>query len=100
MSVDILPPKFAQMPTAFNYPGMHMREAPRAMPADAHIRRKLEDVNNKININHFDPNYIIYDATTDTTYLRGRVLGKVSYLLFFGHFCRIFFLGGGVQPPL
>ncbi|KAK3089007.1 hypothetical protein FSP39_000092 [Pinctada imbricata] len=79
MSVDILPPKFAQMPTAFNYPNIQVREAPRTMPADAHIRRKLEDVNNKININHFDPNYIIYDSTTDTTYLRGRVLGKGGF---------------------
>lgn len=26
---------------------------------------------------HFDHNHIIYDSTTDTTYLRGRLLGKV-----------------------
>ena len=27
---------------------------------------------------NFDPTHIIYDSTTDTTYLRGRLLGKVS----------------------
>lgn len=28
-----------------------------------------------------DPTYVIYDSATDTTYLRGRLLGKVSNLV-------------------
>ncbi|GFO13345.1 hypothetical protein PoB_003985000 [Plakobranchus ocellatus] len=34
-------------------------------------------------VQHFDHTHIIYDNTTDTTYLRGRLLGKVSVLCSF-----------------
>lgn len=73
MSVDILPPNsghtIAQYPVNVNDTGR----------IDSRARRKLADPNNRINMVHFDPNYIIYDSTTDTTYLRGRLLGKGGF---------------------
>lgn len=79
MSVDILPPKFSQIPTAFTYPHLQqMKEARAPSPFVVHGRVKIDDANTKVNINNFDPNYIVYDPTSDTTYIRGRLLGKVS----------------------
>lgn len=83
MSVDILPPKFSQIPTAFTYPHLQqMKEARAPSPFVVHGRVKIDDANTKVNINNFDPNYIVYDPTSDTTYIRGRLLGKVSRLIF------------------
>lgn len=51
----------------FRYPSADVVRNPQDMnghPADGH--------------QHFDHNHIIYDSLTDTTYLRGRLLGKVS----------------------
>lgn len=73
MSVDVLPPNSGH--SIAQYP-VNVSDSRRI---DSRTRRKLADPNNRINMVHFDPNYIIYDSTTDTTYLRGRLLGKVSY---------------------
>ena len=84
MSVDVLPPKFSQIPTAFTYPHLQqMKEARAPSPFVLHGRVKIDDANTKVNINNFDPNYIVYDSTSDTTYIRGRLLGKVSRLFYF-----------------
>lgn len=80
MSVDILPPKFSQIPTAFTYPHLQqMKEARAPSPFVVHGRVKIDDANTKVNINNFDPNYIVYDPTSDTTYIRGRLLGKGGF---------------------
>lgn len=74
MSVDVLPPNTGH--NINSYPVTVNDTRPRHI--DSRARRKLADPNNRINMVHFDPNYIIYDSTTDTTYLRGRLLGKVG----------------------
>lgn len=88
MSVDVLQPNC--LPGhIFKLPRAQMKEirAPTHVrvsrskndeKSTSHIhvsRRRTED--NCSNINHFDPNCIIYDVETDTTYIRGRLLGKV-----------------------
>lgn len=79
MSVDVLQPKFTLGPT-FNYPHIPQMKETRGTQIEMRPHhRTIEDANTKINVNHFDPNCIIYDSTTDTTYLRGRLLGKVSF---------------------
>lgn len=79
MSVDILPPKFSQLPTVFTYPHLQkMKETRPQSPLVIKGRVQVDNANIKVNINNFDPNYIVYDQTSDTTYIRGRLLGKVS----------------------
>lgn len=68
MSVDILPAKVAQG-HSFKYP--HMPNMKEVAPMK---RRDSKGVN----ISNFDPNCIIYNPNTDTTYLRGKLLGKVN----------------------
>lgn len=85
MSVDILPPNSGH--TIAQYP-VNVNDTRRI---DSRARRKLADPNNRINMVHFDPNYIIYDSTTDTTYLRGRLLGKVSNIQTFQQISIYFF---------
>ncbi|CAC5396028.1 PLK2 [Mytilus coruscus] len=75
MSVDILPPNTGHKINS--YPVTVNDTRPRHI--DSRARRKLADPNNRINMVHFDPNYIIYDSTSDTTYLRGRLLGKGGF---------------------
>ncbi|VDH94478.1 polo-like kinase 2 [Mytilus galloprovincialis] len=75
MSVDVLPPNTGH--NINSYPVTVNDTRPRHI--DSRARRKLADPNNRINMVHFDPNYIIYDSTTDTTYLRGRLLGKGGF---------------------
>ncbi|XP_033737469.1 serine/threonine-protein kinase PLK1-like [Pecten maximus] len=80
MSVDVLQPKFSPGPN-FNYPHFprsHMKEN-RGTQVETRPHRNTEDSNSKTNVNHFDPNCIIYDSTSDTTYLRGRLLGKGGF---------------------
>lgn len=73
MSVDVLPPNTGHTIDGYNIPDTRQRHI------DNRTRRKLDDPNNKVNMVHFDPNYIIYDSATDTTYLRGRLLGKGGF---------------------
>jgi hypothetical protein len=78
MSVDILPAKVAQGP-AFKYPHLaNMKEG--RLPNVAPMKRRDSK---GVNISNFDPNCIIYDSNTDTTYLRGKLLGKVQFRFFF-----------------
>lgn len=74
MSVDILPAKVAQGPT-FKYPHLsaNMKEA--RIPNVTPLKRRDSK---GVNISNFDPNCIIYNSNTDTTYLRGKLLGKVN----------------------
>lgn len=72
MSVDILHPKVTEGPV-FQYPqfsGMKEKRAPAVAPLKRRDSRG-------VNISNFDPNCIIYNPNTDTTYLRGKLLGKV-----------------------
>ena len=78
MSVDVLPAKTAQGPN-FKYPCVPGMKDARVPALDPLKRRDSKGVN----ITNFDPNCIIYDSNTDTTYLRGRLLGKVSLRFFF-----------------
>ncbi|KAL3869232.1 hypothetical protein ACJMK2_041940 [Sinanodonta woodiana] len=81
MSVDILSTKLPPGPT-FTYPNIiaPMKETRTARPGI--ITRRPRESNKdgvNVNISNFDPNYIIYDSSTDTTYLRGRLLGKGGF---------------------
>ena len=73
MSVDVLPPNTGHI-AGYNHLSVNDT---RPRHIDSRTRRKLADPNNRVNMVHFDPNFIIYDSGTDTTYLRGRLLGKV-----------------------
>ncbi|XP_045160377.2 serine/threonine-protein kinase PLK1-like isoform X1 [Mercenaria mercenaria] len=74
MSVDILPAKVAQGPS-FKYPHLtNMKEA--RLPNVAPMKRRDSK---GVNISNFDPNCIIYNSNTDTTYLRGKLLGKGGF---------------------
>jgi len=77
MSVDVLPVKIAQGPVYPKYPVAvsGMRERGPTGPAVAPTKRRDSK---GVNIANFDPNTIIYNSNTDTTYLRGKLLGKVS----------------------
>lgn len=81
MSVDVLPPNTGHI-AGYNHLSVNDT---RPRHIDSRTRRKLADPNNRVNMVHFDPNYIIYDSGTDTTYLRGRLLGKVCR-------CSIFYI--------
>lgn len=72
MSVDILHPKVTEGPV-FQYPQFSSMKETRA-PAVAPLKRRDS---RGVNISNFDPNCIIYNPNTDTTYLRGKLLGKV-----------------------
>ncbi|XP_059146035.1 serine/threonine-protein kinase PLK1-like [Physella acuta] len=49
-------------------------------PSGDVVMRSTQDTNGHNDIqHHFDHNHIIYDNTTDTTYLRGRLLGKGGF---------------------
>lgn len=82
MSVDVLPPKLIQGPV-FQYPAhIHQMKETRSTQVEISQPRRSsipDNANMKLHINHFDPNYIIYDSSSDTTYLRGRLLGKVRF---------------------
>ncbi|KAL4237040.1 Serine/threonine-protein kinase plk2 [Mactra antiquata] len=73
MSVDVLPAKVSSGPS-FKYPHIAMKEA--RLSAVSPLRRRDSK---GVNISNFDPNCIIYDSTTDTTYLRGKLLGKGGF---------------------
>lgn len=72
MSVDVLPAKVTTG-HSFNHPHIAMKEA--RLSAVSPLRRRDSK---GVNISNFDPNCIIYDCNTDTTYLRGKLLGKVG----------------------
>ena len=76
MSVDVLHPKVTKGPV-FQYPQFNAMKETRA-PVAPLKRRDSRGVN----ITNFDPNCIIYDPNTDTTYLRGKLLGKVRQDIF------------------
>ncbi|KAJ8305645.1 hypothetical protein KUTeg_016190 [Tegillarca granosa] len=82
MSVDVLPPKLTQGPV-FQYPAhIHQMKETRSTQVEICQPRRSsipDNANMKLHINHFDPNYIIYDSSSDTTYLRGRLLGKGGF---------------------
>ena len=71
MSVDILPAKLTGSPAFVNPHLVPMRET---RPASVDLGRGRRDSKGS----NFDPNNIIYDSNTDTTYLRGKLLGKVN----------------------
>ena len=73
MSVDILPAKLSASPAFVNPHLVPMRET---RPASVDLSRRRDSKG--VHIANFDPNNIIYDSTTDTTYLRGKLLGKVN----------------------
>ena len=74
MSVDILPVKFPGNPPTYVSP--HLVPMRETRPASVDLGRSRRD-SKGVNIANFDPNNIIYDSITDTTYLRGKLLGKV-----------------------
>ena len=83
MSVEVLPAKVSHGPS-FQYPHLSaMKEA--RVPAMAAPMSALDPLKRRdskgVNITNFDPNCIIYNCNSDTTYLRGRLLGKVSCVL-------------------
>ncbi|KAH3698953.1 serine/threonine-protein kinase PLK1-like [Dreissena polymorpha] len=75
MSVDVLPAKVSQS-SGFQYPAhvSAMREA--RVPSVTPMKRRDSK---GVNISNFDPNCIIYNSNTDTTYLRGKLLGKGGF---------------------
>lgn len=73
MSVDVLHPKVTKGPLC-QYPQFNGMKETR-VPAVAPLKRRDS---RGVNISNFDPNCIIYNPTTDTTYLRGKLLGKVK----------------------
>lgn len=72
MSVDILPAKLTGSPAFVNPHLVPMRET---RPASVDLGRGRRDSKGS----NFDPNNIIYDSNTDTTYLRGKLLGKGGF---------------------